>query len=111
MIALAFVIPLAALADTPITVTIVTADEPRIFEAFGSILNLRNAGGQPRPATAAEVEGAVEAWIKGQTTDYEKRKDMAAFSPPPLTLGSPIELPPPIEGKTKAKATATPKKK
>jgi hypothetical protein len=92
-----------AIAGT-LTITTEPADDPRIAEAFGSILNLG------RPATAVEVQGAVEVWIKGQTQDYEKRKNMAAFSPPPLTLGSPIELPPPIEGRA-VKATPTPKPK
>ena len=98
-----------ALAST-LTIEIPAADDPRIAEAYGSILNLKDVNGQPRPATTTEIQSAVIAWINQSTQDYEKRKNMATFSPPPLVLNSPVELPPPSPGMRKA-ATATPKPK
>jgi hypothetical protein len=94
-----------SLADTTLTIVIPTADEARMTEAFGSILNLG------RPATAEEMTAAVITWMGGQTSDYEKRKNMAQFSPPPLVLLPPQDAGTPIPGKAAAKATATPKKK
>jgi hypothetical protein len=92
-----------AYADTTLTIIIPTADEARMTEAFGSILGLG------RPATAQEVTGAITVWLTGQTSDYEKRKNMAQFSPPPLQLLPPQSAGSPIPGKAAAKAT--PKKK
>jgi len=105
-----------ALADTTIPIVIVTADEARVFEAFGSILNLKDATGAPKAATAVEVQGAINQWLAGSTTDYEKRKNMQSFSPPPLEwTGTPIPAPSGIpEGlshTSASKPTATPKKK
>jgi len=60
------------------------ADDPRIQEAFGSILQTKDAAGSPRPATQREVSGAAMQWVSQQTTDYERRKNMTAFSPPPF---------------------------
>jgi hypothetical protein len=88
-----------AIADTTLTIIIPTADEPRMTEAFGSILGLG------RPATAAEVTGAISVWLAGQTSDYEKRKNMAQFSPPPLELLPPQSAGSPIPG---MKAAPTP---
>jgi hypothetical protein len=65
---------------TTFTIAIPPADVPRIAEAFGSILNLG------RPATPDEVEQAAIVWLNQQTTDYERRKNMTAFSPPPLQV-------------------------
>jgi hypothetical protein len=92
-----------SLADTTLTIIIPTADEARMTEAFGSILALG------RPATAEEVTGAITVWLTSQTSDYEKRKNMTQFSPPPLELLPPQSAGSPIPGK--AAATATPKKK
>jgi hypothetical protein len=95
----------SSLADTTLTIVIPTADEARMTEAFGSILNLG------RPANAQEITGAISQWLAGQTTDYEKRKNMQAFSPPPLEFnGTPIPAGSPIPEKAKAAATAKPKK-
>jgi hypothetical protein len=99
-----------SLADTTLTIIIPAADEARMTEAFGSILNLKDANGNPRPANAQEVEGAITVWLTGQTTDYEKRKNMVQFSPPPLELLPPQSAGSPIPGKAAA-PTATPKKK
>jgi hypothetical protein len=57
--------------------TVVT-DDPRIEEAFGSILGLG------RDATEQEVTDTVMRWVGSQTQDYERRKAQAQFAPPPF---------------------------
>jgi hypothetical protein len=89
------------------TITIPTADLPRVQEAFGSILNLG------RPANVAEVQRATTNWIHQSTTDYERRKNIATFSPPPLEMQpspTPSILTAPQSGKAAA-SSPTPKKK
>jgi hypothetical protein len=75
-----------------LTIEITPDDEPRVTEAFGSILNLGQA------ATAEDLQGACSTWMGNQTHDYERRKNMQTFTPPPLTLNEPVELPPPEPG-------------
>jgi hypothetical protein len=88
-----------------LTVDIPAADVPRIQEAFGSIYNLG------RPATQTDIENAVRAWLRDSTQDYERRKNMTAFTPPPVTF-TPAPTPTPTPGAAAAaKATPTPKKK
>jgi hypothetical protein len=60
-----------------------TADDPRIQEAFGSILQLG------RPAKEGEIEKAMFDWLENQTHNYERGKNMATFSPPPLASATP----------------------
>src|SRR5215475_3873880 len=60
------------------------ADDPRIQEAFGSILGKKDAAGSPIPATQRDVSAAAMNWVNQQTSDYEKRKNMQAYSPPPF---------------------------
>jgi hypothetical protein len=104
---------LACVASTAfgadMTITIPTADVPRVQEAYGSILNLG------RPANLAEVQRATTDWIHQSTVDYERRKNMVTFSPPPMAMQP---SPSPTAGGLKAapakaapKPTATPKKK
>lgn len=62
------------------TITIPTADLPRVQEAFGSILNLG------RPANVTEVQRATTDWIHQSTLDYERRKNTYTFSPPPMQM-------------------------
>jgi len=62
----------------------VNGDSSRVEEAFGYILNLKDASGNRRPATTAEIETAIFDWVEGQTNDYERRKNMAEFTPPPF---------------------------
>lgn len=57
----------------------VASDYQRIQEAYGHILNL------PGPATPAQMEAAIFNWLEQSTGDYERRKDMSAFTPPPFT--------------------------
>jgi hypothetical protein len=77
-------------------ITLVSVDYVRVSEAFGSVLGLKDQNGQPRGATVPEIEQAILDYTEGTTHDYEKRKDMAAFSPPP------------IGGATKDKAASIP---
>jgi hypothetical protein len=99
----------AVLAAT-LTVDIPNADVPRIQEAYGSIYGLG------RPATQTDIENAVRQWLRDSTQDYERRKNMAQFTPPPVTFTpAPTPAPSPTAGTASvqkaAAPTATPKKK
>src|SRR5262245_63627425 len=93
------------------------ADDPRILEAFGSILGKHDAQGSPIPATQREVSGAAMNWVNQQTNDYERRKNMAQYSPPPFVTSptpSPTPAPSPTSFAIKQSAvrsTPTPKKR
>ena len=63
-----------------LTIDVPAADVPRVTEAFGSILGLG------RNATQVEVEKATKQWIIGSTQDYERRKNIVQFTPPPLEM-------------------------
>jgi len=83
-------------------------DDPRILEAFGSILGKFTPGQSPVPATQREVSAAAMNWVNQQTADYERRKNMQAFTPPPF------QSTPMAAAATRSDApepTATPKKK
>ena len=56
----------------------VASDAQRVQEAFGSILKL------PGAATKAQVEAAIFNWVERSTKDYERRLNMAAYTPPPF---------------------------
>lgn len=71
-----------------VCVTIAPADQARVTEAFGSILNLKDDNGNPRPATVEEIQAATAQWMGGQVHDYERRKNMSTFTPPPFSSGS-----------------------
>jgi hypothetical protein len=104
------IILLTADATFAATMTIEVPDQdvPRILEAYGSINNLG------RNATATEVQYAIQRWLRDSTQDYERRKDMAQYSPPPLNF-SPTPAPTPTvfgpAAAVKAVPTATPKQK
>lgn len=68
------------------TITIPDQDVPRVTEAYGSILNKRDENGDPRPATPAEVDKAITDWLHQSTLDYERRKNMATYQPPPMNF-------------------------
>jgi hypothetical protein len=82
-------------------ITLSDADKPRVKEAFGSILGLKDENNQPRWATVEEVEQAMFNWVASSTGDYERRKNMAAFTPAPPGGGA----------KDKGASTPTPKPK
>ena len=100
--------PTPTIPPTPldVCVTIAPADHARVTEAFGSILGLKDASGNPRPATIAEISDATAIWIGSQTSDYERRKNQASFTPPPFSSGSGK-----LNPASQAGPTATPKKK
>jgi hypothetical protein len=108
LIAIAIMLPLSAWAAT-LTIEVPTEDIPRLTEAYGSILNFG------RPATQPEIELAIKQWLVGSTKDFERRKNMAAYTPPPFSTEP---TPTPTPGAVAAAApkaapspTATPKKK
>jgi hypothetical protein len=68
------------------TITIPDQDVSRVTEAYGSILNLRDASGNPRSATPAEVDKAITEWLHQSTLDYERRKNTYTFVPPPMNF-------------------------
>jgi hypothetical protein len=68
------------------TITVPDADVPRVQEAYGSILGKKDAGGNPRPATNAEVQKATTDWLRDSTMDYERRKNTYTFVPPPTNF-------------------------
>lgn len=79
----------AVLAAT-LTIDIPANDVPRVAEAFGSIYNLGH------PASMNEVSYLTRQWIIQTTQDYERRKNMAAYTPPPLEMQpSPTPTPTP----------------
>ena len=88
-----------------LTIDIPANDVPRVQEAYGSILGLG------RPATQAEVQDALKQYLIGSTKDYERRKNMVQFTPPPLEM-QPTPTPTPTAGMAKETTPkATPKKK
>jgi len=78
----------------------VGADVARVEEAFGDILKLRDEAGNLRPATTSEIESAIFAWVEGQTHEYERRKNMAEFTPPPFGAAARYALPSPTPTNT-----------
>ena len=81
-----------------VCVNIAPSDQPRVTEAFGSILGLKDAQGNSRKATLEEISSATAQWLGGQTHDFERRANMTTFTPPPFSEGS---------GKMNAPTTAT----
>jgi hypothetical protein len=73
----------------------VANDATRVEEAYGSILGLGH------PATTVEIESAIFNWVEGSTHDYERRKTMTQFTPPPFNSAKNYKPAP----------TTTPKKK
>jgi hypothetical protein len=76
-----------ALMAATLTIEVPTNDVPRVTEAFGSILGLG------RNANQAEVSAACSQWVISQTKDYERRKNMVQFTPPPLEMQTPTPTP------------------
>jgi hypothetical protein len=93
------------------TIEVPDADVPRILEAYGSIYNLK------RNATPAEVQTMIQSWLQTSTLDYERRKNMVQFTPPPMNFSpTPTATPsgfiaPATQKAVTPKPTATPKKK
>jgi hypothetical protein len=98
----------SAVSAAIMTIEVPDTDVPRILEAYGSIYNLK------RNATPAEVQTMIQGWLQTSTLDYERRKNMAQYTPPPMNFSptpTPGGLAAPATQKAAPKATATPKKK
>jgi hypothetical protein len=105
LITLAFMFICGCCYAATMTIEVSDTDVPRIEEAYGSIYNLG------RLATPAEVQYMIQSWLLQSTLDYERRKNLAQFTPPPLHF-SPTPTPSGLKTETAAvKATPTPKKK
>ena len=74
-----------------ITITTLASDDPRIFEAFGSVLNL----GQD--ATPEDVTNALITYMNGTTTDYERRQHLENFQPEDIKGVSRTVKPEPVK--------------
>jgi hypothetical protein len=99
----------ATMIAAPLCYDIPTNTISRVQEAYGAVLNLKDANGNPRIATQQEIADAAQHWTQQTTQDYERRKNMAQFSPAPVVPPSPTPTPTPTVGAVKA--AATPKKK
>ena len=65
-----------------ITITTTAPQDARLGPAFGDLLGLRNAQGQPRSATAAEAKAYLVSHMRQIVTTYEDRLAHAAVAPP-----------------------------
>lgn len=63
-----------------LSITVPDADVPRVQEAIGVELQLRNGSGQQRNATTAEVQGYIAAHMKAKVYAYEDGKATKAAS-------------------------------
>jgi hypothetical protein len=102
IIILACVTASTALAAT-MTIDVPDAQVPRILEAYGSIYSLG------RNATAAEVQVMIQGWLQSSTQDYERRKNMVQFTPPPVFSPTPTPGTAMAAAPAKAAPKATPK--
>lgn len=57
-----------------LSITAPDADVPRVQEAIGFELQLRNSSGQQRSATTTEVQGYIAAHMKAKVYAYEAQK-------------------------------------
>lgn len=66
-----------------LTITTTAQQDQRISAAYGSLLELKNAQGQPRGANAAEVKEAIINGIRATVHAYERRLavEAAALAP------------------------------
>ena len=64
------------------TLTINTTPEQdlRLIDAYGKYLNLTDANGDPRTATAAEIKSSIIGAIKQVVFDQEHKAEVAAIS-------------------------------
>lgn len=65
-----------------ITITTTAPQDARLSPAFGDLLGLRNASGQPRGANAAEAKAYLIAHMKQIVQTYEDRLAHAAVAAP-----------------------------
>lgn len=65
-----------------VTITTDAAQDARLGPAFGDLLQVRNASGQQRSATAAEVKAWLIAQMQQVVVAYEDRQAKAAVATP-----------------------------
>lgn len=63
------------------TITTTAGEDSRLAAAFGDFLQVRNASGQQRNATAAEIKAAQVAWVTQIVLAYEDKVARAALTP------------------------------
>jgi len=69
-----------------LTTTIPDAVVPRVQAAVGGIIGLKDVNGNPRPATANEVEAEMRAYLKHFVLDWETRVQKEAITVPETGL-------------------------
>ena len=65
-----------------LTITTTTAQDLRLVSAYGLFLNLVDANGDPRTATAAEIKSSIINSIKQVVFDQENKVEIEAISIP-----------------------------
>lgn len=65
-----------------VTITTDAAQDTRLGPAFGDLLQVRNASGQVRNATTAEVKAWLIDQLRGAVQAYEDRLAKAAVAAP-----------------------------
>lgn len=65
-----------------VTITTTAPQDTRLGPAFGDLLQLRNASGQPRDATTAEVKTWLIDQLRATVQQYEDRLAKAAVAAP-----------------------------
>ena len=80
IIILIFLLTTVAAIAATLTIDVPANDVPRVSEAFGSILGLG------RNATVNEVQEATRRWLINSTLDYERRRNIATFTPTPMEM-------------------------
>lgn len=71
-----------AVGAASLTITTTAPDDARLGPAFGDLLGLRNASGQPRNATTAEVKTWTITQYRAVVQAYEDRLAKAAVAAP-----------------------------
>ena len=64
------------------TLSLTAQQAQRVSKAFGRYWNLKDASGNPRDATAAEVKTYLVRQLKGVVTNAERAEAEAAISAP-----------------------------
>lgn len=65
-----------------LTITTSAAQDARLGPAFGDLLGTRNAQGQPRSATVAEVRAHLIDYMRQVVLSYERRLAVEALPAP-----------------------------
>lgn len=65
-----------------VTITTTAPQDARLGPAFGDLLQVRNAQGEQRNATVAEVRGWLIEQMRQVVLNYEDRIARAAVPPP-----------------------------